>query len=123
MYPADQQTQTLPDQQGKRLLSQRCSIESVHFLHPQIPIKGLVVKVPGQIQPVLSVPKGTGLLYRSRVYMETVFHRGAIENQSHLRTGRQSVCLDHNCVSSSCVYVSCGSSVICRENFKKQPVI
>lgn len=60
MYPADQQTQTLPDQQGKWLLSQRCSIQSVHFLHPQIQIKGLVVKVPGQICPVLSVPRRDG---------------------------------------------------------------
>lgn len=101
MYPADQQTQTLPDQQGKWLLSQRCSIESAHFLHSQIPIKGLVVKVPGQIWPILSVPKEAGLLYRSRVYLEIVCHkgdRGPVENQSHLQTGRKSVCLDYNCV-------------------------
>lgn len=93
---------TLPDQQGKWLLSQRCSMEIVHFLHPQIPVKGLVVKVPGQIQCVLSVPKGTGLLYRSRVYLETMCHkedRAAVESQSHLQTGSQSVCLAHNCVS------------------------
>ena len=102
MYPADQQTQTLPDQQGKWLLSQRCSIQRVLFLHPQIQIKRLVVKVPGQIWPISSVPRGTGLLYRSRAYLETVCHRGdrgAAENQSHLQTGRESLCLDHNCVS------------------------
>lgn len=52
MYPADQQTWTLPDQQGKWQLSQRRSIQSVQFPHPQIQIKGLVIKVPGQIWPV-----------------------------------------------------------------------
>lgn len=94
MYPADQQTETLPDQQGKRLLSQRCSIQSVHFLHPQIQIKGLVVKVPGQIWSISSVPRGTELLYGSRACLETICHkggRGAVENQSP--TDRQRVCL------------------------------
>jgi len=79
MYPADQQTQALPDQQGKRLLSQRCSIQNAHFLHPQIQIKGLVVQVPGQVWPILSVPGGTGLIYRSRAYLETVYHKMAEE--------------------------------------------
>lgn len=81
MYPADQQTRTLPDQQGKWQLSQRRSIQSVRFPHPQIEIKGLVVKVPGQIWPV---SRETRLPCGSRAYLETVCHkddRGAEETR------------------------------------------